>query len=346
MGYNEQENQKSGGVPAPDDDWWAAILKSIDEQHPPERTTETRNPRRNSEKSRRNLRELGDSVVNLPETAKVLTETQTSDRQDWEWANELYRQDEAITLQVTGHNRGGILVETENLKGFVPISHLVQIPHTCDPNDGIEAALERYIGKTVQLKVIECDPARGRVVFSERAAQAEPGRRLQLLDEIQKGDCLHGSVTTVTDFGAFVDLGGMEGLVHISELSWGRVQHPRDVVSVGENVRVTVLDVDRSRSRVALSIKRLHPNPWENIADRYQPGQVAEAVITSVVSFGAFARLDSGIDGLIHASELGGNGGSKRPGDILRKGQRVRVSILNIEPERQRLGLRLVEVES
>jgi len=325
MANDKQHSRNIETPPPPSDDWWAAILEDIDKNRPAGRKASPKTA----------ISQTANTIQKPPEKT-----------QNWEWAKELYRQDQAITLQVTGHNRGGILVERDHLKGFVPISHLMQIPRTCDPDNGIEEALERYLGKTVQLKVIECDPGRGRVVFSERAAQAASGKRLQLLDEIREGDCLHGSVTTITDFGAFVDLGGAEGLVHISELSWGRVQHPKDVVSVGENIRVTVLEIDRQRSRVALSLKRLHPNPWESVEDRYHPGQVAEAVITSVVSFGAFARLDSGIDGLIHASELGGNGGTRRPGDLLHEGQRVRVSILNIDPDRQRMGLRLLEVEN
>jgi ribosomal protein S1 len=135
-------------------------------------------------------------------------------------------------------------------------------------------------------------------------------------------------------------------LIHISELSWGRVQHPEDVVSEGQQVQVCVIQIDRQRSRVALSLKRLLPNPWDTIEETYQPGQITEAVITSVVSFGAFARLNSGLDGLIHASELGGNGrGVTKPEDILRKGQHVQVRILNIDPHRQRLGLSLQSID-
>ena len=137
-------------------------------------------------------------------------------------------------------------------------------------------------------------------------------------------------------------MGGIEGLIHISELSWGRVQHPKDVVSAGQQVEVSVIEIDRQRSRIALSLKRMLPNPWDTIEDCCHPGQKADATISSVVSFGAFARLESGLDGLIHASELGGNGNDGlRPNDILSKGQHVQVRILNIDPGRQRLGLSL-----
>jgi small subunit ribosomal protein S1 len=245
-------------------------------------------------------------------------------------------------MEVTGHNRGGLLVENKDLLGFVPISHLVQISRKCDENKGFQKELDDYHGKTIRLKVIECDPNRGRVVFSERAAQTDTGSRIQLLDDLDEGDCVHGSITTITDFGAFVDLGGIEGLIHISELSWGRVRHPRDVVSEGQQIEVCVIQIDRDRSRVALSLKRMLPNPWDIAETQYQQGQIVEAVITSIVSFGAFARLNSGLDGLIHASELGNNGSEgAKPNDILHEGQHVQVCILHIDSKRQRLGLSL-----
>jgi small subunit ribosomal protein S1 len=261
---------------------------------------------------------------------------------DWEQARELYQRDQVIEMEVTGHNRGGILVASDRLLGFVPISHLTHISRKCDNKESLDEALKAYHDKTLRLKVIECDPERGRVVFSERAAQADTGRRIQLLDDLEEGDCVHGYVTTITDFGAFVDLGGMEGLIHISELSWGRVHHPKDMVSEGQQVEVCVIQIDRNRSRVALSLKRLLPNPWDSVEKNYHQGQIVDAVITSVVSFGAFARLESGLDGLIHASELGDNGiEGVHPEDILYKGQRVQVCVLQIDSDRQRLGLSL-----
>ena len=222
----------------------------------------------------------------------------------------------------------------------MPTSHLLQAPSTYEGD--LQDLLETYQGKTLRLKIIECNPERGRVVLSERAAETDPGRRIELLSDLREGDCLPGHVTTITDFGVFVDLGGLEGLVHISELSWGRVHHPAKIVSIGDEVEVCVLQIDRERSRVALSLKRLKPNPWETIETRYHVGQITDAVITNVVSFGAFARLEPGLDGLIHASEMGKNGSqSIRLNEYLNEGQRVRVSILLIDPDRQRLGLGL-----
>jgi small subunit ribosomal protein S1 len=259
---------------------------------------------------------------------------------DWERAVQLYEDDGAIQLLVTGSNRGGLLVSGDGLQGFVPLSHLVEMPGEKIAADQ-EQWLEKYVGQSLQLKVIECDQERGRVVFSERAALAEPGRRNLLLQELKPGDCVMGTVTNITDFGVFVDLGGVEGLVHVSEISWGRVRHPADVVSLGQQVQVYIIQVDQERARVGLSLKRLCNNPWATAETRYYPGQVTEAVVTSIVSFGAFARLEEGLDGLIHISEISAADGTAAPGEQLREGQQVRVRVLHVDGARQRLGLSL-----
>ena len=327
---NNKHNINKPGGPSPiDDSWWMAILEDVEARL----TSKTR-----ANKAEPHPKTKTVSQVESLSLSKVIDP-------DWEQAKELYQRDQVIDMDVTGHNRGGILVASDRLLGFVPISHLVQISRKCDDENSLRKDLEAYHGKTLRLKVIECDPERGRVVFSERAAKADTGRRIQLLDDLSEGDCIHGNITTITDFGAFVDLGGIEGLIHISELSWGRVRQPSEVVSVGQQVEVCVIQIDRNRSRVALSLKRLLPNPWETAETNYHQGQIIDAVITSVVSFGAFARLESGLDGLIHASELGDNGNEGvKPNDILREGQRVQVCILQIDSNRQRLGLSLQNI--
>ena len=315
-------NTQDGGPPPIDDAWWMAILEDVEG-----RFTLKSHPKTDA-----------GSQIEPTNQSKAITP-------DWDKAKELYQRDQVIEMEVTGHNRGGILVASDSLLGFVPMSHLLQVSRKCDEKKGLQKTLEAYHGRTLRLKVIECDPERGRVVLSERAAKTDPGRRIQLLDDLNEGDCVHGYITTITNFGAFVDLGGIEGLIHISELSWGRVRRPNDVVSEGQQVEVCVIQIDRKRSRVALSLKRLLPNPWENVETQYSPGQIIDAVVTSVVSFGAFARLDSGLDGLIHASELGDNGNDDaKPDEILSEGQRVRVRILQIDSNRQRLGLSLQSI--
>jgi small subunit ribosomal protein S1 len=258
---------------------------------------------------------------------------------DWGCVQHLYEFDETIQLTVNSFNRGGLLVDGNQLHGFVPISHLVDV--SCELSDTErENILSSYVGRNLSLKVIECDEARGRIVFSERAALAQAGRRNELLDELKVDTCAHGVVTNVTDFGVFVDLGGVEGLIHVSEISWGRVNHPGDVVHVGQEVNAYILQVDKERSRIALSLKRLCNNPWETAVERYYPGQLVTAVVTSVVPYGAFARLEEGLDGLIHITEMGLDEG-QTPADSLEEGQVVKARILHIDPSKQRLGLSL-----
>lgn len=255
---------------------------------------------------------------------------------DWEYAQRLFQQDEIITMKVCGHNRGGLLVDCEHLQGFVPYSHLVEM--TCELESDREAFLAKYEGQELRLKMIECVPEEGRAVFSERAARVDSGKRTQLFSSIQVGQVLTGEVTNVTDFGVFVDLGGVEGLIHISELSWGRVIHPSNLASLGQQVRVQVLDIMPERCRIALSLKRLQPNPWSDAQQRYAVNDIVPAVITTVVSFGVFARLEEGLEGLVHVSEMDLPQG-KTVRDNFAENQSVEVRIIHIDCQHQRLGL-------
>ena len=256
---------------------------------------------------------------------------------DWEQALSLYRQDEIIPLIVTGHNRGGVLVEGEGLNGFVPCSHLVDLPFRSN-EDFREDYLASYIGRTLRFKIIECVPEESRLVFSERAARAEAGKRPALFSKIHVGQRLSGEVTNVTEFGVFVDLGGVEGLIHISELSWGRVSHPNQICKVGQHVEVQVMEIAQERCRIALSLKRLVPNPWKKAQESYPINGIVPAVVTTLVPYGAFARLEEGLEGLIHASEIP-LPPSRAIKDILSPGQSVQVRILQVDASRQRLGL-------
>lgn len=256
---------------------------------------------------------------------------------NWARVNELFSNDQVVSLLVTGTNRGGLLVEAEGLYGFVPFSHLVEIATQVEPMERAKV-MENYVGRTLQLKVIECVPEDGRIVFSERAAQAGPGRRTELFHSLRAGERVSGAVTNITDFGVFVDLGGVEGLIHISELSWGRVVHPSQIVKMGQTVEVEVLDLSPERCRVALSLKRLLPNPWVDISTELPIGQTIPAVITSVLSYGAFARLERGVEGLIHASEMPLTEGQSVK-DLLHEGQEVQVRVMHVDAAHQRMGL-------
>lgn len=258
---------------------------------------------------------------------------------DWTEVRDLYHQDRIVSLQVSGFNRGGVLVEGEGLYGFVPCSHLVELTDSPDKQNRKEG-LESYVGRTLQLKVIECAPEDGRVVFSERAALAEPGVRKDLFNTLELGQNITGTVTNITDFGVFIELGGVEGLIHISELSWGRVNHPGQIVKHGQELEAQVLEISPERCRVALSRKRLLPNPWERADSEFAVGQILSAVVTSVVSYGAFARLEAGVEGLIHASEIPLDDG-KTIYDVVGEEQEVQVRILHVDAANQRMGLSL-----
>lgn len=278
----------------------------------------------------------GGKQVKAEPPAKIEDSKQTP---DWNEVRSLYHQDRIVELFVTGYNRGGVLVEGDGLYGFVPYSHLVEMAAHPEKQNR-EEGLESYIGHTLRLKVIECAPEDGRVVFSERAALAEPGKRMDLFKTLVTGQTIRGNVTNITDFGVFIDLGGVEGLIHISELSWGRVSHPGQIVKLGQEIDAQVLEISPERCRVALSIKRLLPNPWEKANTDFAVGQIVSAIVTSIVSYGAFARLDAGIEGLIHASEMTLEGG-KTVRDVISENQEVQVRILHVDAAHQRMGLSL-----
>jgi small subunit ribosomal protein S1 len=262
---------------------------------------------------------------------------------DWESARHLYEADETIELEVIGHNRGGLIVGLGSVRGFVPASHLVDFTSDLS-EEARKSALAQRLGQRLQLKVIEYDPGKGRIVFSERAAQAGPGSRKQVLDNLHPGDAVWGVVTNVCDFGAFVDLGGLEGLIHVSEVSWNRVAHPRDELNCNQKVQVSVISVDREQGRIALSLKRLRPDPWATVGQRYAAGQVVEGTVTNIVNFGVFVCLEDGLEGLIHVSELA-EGNFTHPRNVVREGERVRARIVSIDGPGRRLGLSLRRAE-
>ncbi len=255
----------------------------------------------------------------------------------WDRAAESYAQGSTLDLKVIGYNRGGLLVDLSDVRGFVPASQLINFPRRVGEEERMNE-LARYVGKGLRLKVIELDRAHNRLILSERVANLPTSRAEQVINSLQPGQIVKGTVRNVTDFGAFVDLGGVEGLIHVSEMSWQRVGHPRDVCIPGSEIEVYVIDVNREQRRVGLSLKRLRPDPWSLVAQRYHVGDIIDCVITNVVSFGAFARLPEGVEGLIHTSELA-EGSFLHPRDVVREGQAVKVRIMNIEPSRQRIGL-------
>jgi small subunit ribosomal protein S1 len=311
------KEKRENPMPVIDDGWWASVLAEES------RSSAVQN------RLVGNKHETKEEAKGLSSEQKIVV--------NWHEVKDLYLGDKIIDLTVTGHNRGGLLVEGNGLFGFVPFSHLVDLAGKPE-NSSRDHELEAYMGRSLRLKVIECVPEDGRVVFSERAAQTEPGKRAELFHSLHSGQKAHGVVTNITDFGVFVDLGGVEGLIHISELSWGRVTHPSQFVKLGSTIDVQVLDLAPERCRVALSLKRLLPNPWLNAAVEFPEGSIKPATITSVLSYGAFARLDEiGVEGLIHVSEIPQAEG-KLLKEVLREGESVQVRVLHLDATHHRLG--------
>lgn len=259
-------------------------------------------------------------------------------QKDWQRAKEYLANGTCCELPVIGYNRGGLLVRFGQLTGFVPSSHLVNFPLYTDLHEREHALMER-VGQQLRLRVIEIEPADNRLILSERAARFNEESD-QVFERLRSGDVVKGRVSNLCRFGAFVDLGGFEGLIHISQLSWGRVGHPAEVVRPGDEVEVYVLDVNRKERRIQLSLKRLQPDPWQDVAERYAPGDLVRGEVTNVVGFGAFVRLEPGIEGLIHVSELA-EGNFLHPRNVVCEGQWIEARVLSVDPEKRRIGLSL-----
>jgi small subunit ribosomal protein S1 len=313
----------------------------------------------------------------------LLSLTRAQLERDWRKVEQLYNSGEAIERTVAGVNKGGVIVRLGRVRGFVPASQLSRehrgneperpaAPPTPPPaaveeadeaadadgevaaegaeteGEGEGGGEERWahlIGEKLLLKVVEVDRRRNRLILSERAAAREyrKQRKEELIDQLAPGLVLEGRVSTLCSFGAFIDLGGADGLVHLSELAWQHVKHPSEVLRVGQKVRVQVLSVDRDRKRIGLSIKRLEPEPWETVGDRYTVGQLVEGTVTKITDFGAFAQLEDGIEGLIHVSELSDQR-VRHPSEVVKEGDKVTLRVIRVEPEKRRIGLSLKRV--
>ncbi len=295
--------------------------------------------------------EVGDKVpvyVLRPESADgdvIVSLNMARTMEDWRKAEKLFEEGGVFEGPVAGHNKGGLLVYYGRIRGFIPASQLSGLSRRSSHDERM-TMLSKMEGQKLLLKVIEVDRERRRLIFSERAASREwrEQRKEELLDELQEGDIRAGTVRNLCEFGAFVDLGGADGLIHISELSWQRVKHAREVLGVGDEVEVYVLRVDRDRKRIGLSLKRLQADPWHIAEETYEPGQVVKGEVTNIVDFGAFARIEDGIEGLIHVSEL--SDGDFAPRDLVREGEVLYLKILSIDADRQRMGLSLKQAPS
>lgn len=262
-------------------------------------------------------------------------------QEDWNRAQTYMDNGNIFEEAVQGYNKGGLIVPFGRLRGFVPTSQVMGLVQRTDTGSRIER-LEQMVGNRLKLKVIEVHQKRRRLILSERAAMKEwrAENKSRLLDELNEGESRKGVVTNLMNFGAFVDLGGADGLVHVSEMAWHRVKHPKELVEVGQEVQVYVLNVDRENERIALSMKRLIDDPWSQAGKKYAVGDVVEGEVTNLTDFGAFARIERGIEGLIHISELSPYK-VEHPREVVHRGQRITVRLISIDVERQRMGLSL-----
>ncbi|MBT3555344.1 MAG: S1 RNA-binding domain-containing protein [Chloroflexi bacterium] len=275
------------------------------------------------------------------EGSSILSIDRARGEQGWRVLEKAMDNNESCKGVITGSNRGGAVVESEGVQGFVPLSQLVGPARELYVPGG-EPPKEGFIGMEVEFKIIELNRRRNRAIFSERAAlQAwKQIQKMRLVQELTEGEVRKGRVAGISNFGAFVDLGGADGLIHISELSWEPVKSPDEIVTVGTEIDVFVLRVDRENLKIALSLRRLQPEPWDEIEAKFAVGQTVTGTVTKLANFGAFARIDRGIEGLIHISELA-HQVIKHPRDVVTEGDELELKIIRIEPERRRLGLSL-----
>ena len=285
-----------------------------------------------------------------PDTQKgtmLLSHTRSKEDDDWAEAEALMKSKEAYSGEVEGFNKGGLIVRVGRLRGFVPASQVSQARRMRYQGDTPEQRWAHMEGETLVGRVIEVDRERRRLILSERAANLESRdvMKERLLSEIHVGDMRKGRVTSLADFGAFVNINGADGLVHLSELSWERIDHPSKLLSVGDEVEVKVINVDQERKRIGLSLRQLQKDPWEDRVASYKVGQMVEGTITRLVKFGAFARIDEHIEGLVHISEMSERH-IEHPKEILQEGETLPLRIIKIEPERRRIGLSIRKVDS
>src|SRR6478672_7457745 len=289
---------------------------------------------------------IGDTVlvfVVQPENQEgqaVVSIDRARQEKSWRRLQELYEANESIQAEVTNYNKGGLLVNLDGVRGFVPASQVTEIRGGDDASK--QADMAKLIGTKLNLKVIEINRHRNRLILSERQAMQERRDEMKekLIEELREGEVRQGRVSSICDFGAFVDIGGADGLVHLSELSWSRVRHPSEVLKIGQEVEVYVLGINAQEKKIALSIKRTQAEPWSQVASDYEVGQLVRGTVTQLANFGAFARIEDGIEGLIHVSELTDER-ITHPKQVVKEGDDLLLRIIRIDPQRRRMGLSL-----
>jgi small subunit ribosomal protein S1 len=277
----------------------------------------------------------------------VLSFKRAQEQISWENVEKLIENEEVINSKITGFNKGGLIVAVEGLRGFVPSSQVSAMRRTQSTGDTPEQRWQKMVGQPISVRVIEVDRERHRLILSERAANVESRQSIKerVLEELEEGKVYTGRVTSLANFGAFINVNGADGLVHLSELSWDHIEHPREVLEVGQEVKVKVINIDREKKRIGLSVRVLQEDPWKTRMEKFSVGQLVEGVITRLTKFGAFARLEGDIEGLIHISEISEQR-IEHPKEVLKEGDVKSLRVIRIDPEQHRIGLSLRKVDS
>ncbi len=288
-------------------------------------------------------------VIN-PEDANgnvVLSLKRAQEQIAWDNVERLVSSDEVVESKVMGFNKGGLIVGVEGLRGFVPSSQISAMRRSQSTGDTPEQRWQKMIGQPITVRVIEVDRERRRLILSERAASTESRQSIKerVIEELEEGKVYTGRVTSLANFGAFININGADGLVHLSELSWEHIDHPREVLEVGQEVKVKVINVDKDKKRIGLSVRALQEDPWRSRVEKYSVGQLVEGVITRLTKFGAFARLEGDLEGLIHISEIADHR-IEHPKEVLKEGEVKSLRVIRIDPEQHRIGLSLRKVDS
>lgn len=300
---------------------------------------------------------VGDTVLvyvlqpESPEGHAVLSLRRAGLERKWRAMQELYEAGTIIEAPVIDHNKGGLIVDC-GIRGFVPISQIVDFPRrpqNDQPRDAAQEIAEKlqpYVGRKLRLKILEVNRKANRLILSEKVALYEERKekREELFSSLQVGQRVSGTVRSIAPFGVFVDLGGIDGLVHKTELSWNKVNNPESGYKVGDRVEAEVIDINHERGRISLSIRRLQPDPWQSAVADLKVGDIVEGTVTKLVNFGAFVRIRDGLEGLIHISELSHQRVS-HPGEVVHEGQQLRMKVVSLDSERHRLGLSLKQAE-
>jgi small subunit ribosomal protein S1 len=277
----------------------------------------------------------------------VLSLKRAQEQISWDNVEKLLEDNGVVDSKIIGFNKGGLIASVEGLRGFVPSSQVSALRRMQSTGETPEQRWQKMIGDPISVRVIEVDRERRRLILSEKAASTESRQSIKerVLEELKEGEVYTGRVTSIANFGAFINVNGADGLVHLSEISWDHIEHPREALEVGQEVKVKVINIDREKKRIGLSIRVLQDDPWKSRLEKYSVGQLVEGVITRLTKFGAFARLEGDIEGLIHISEISENR-IEHPKEVLKEGDVKHLRVIRIDPDQHRIGLSLRKVDS